>query len=110
MRNFVQPGDFGLPIIAPVALTAGQLVVLGAIVGVASCDAGAGATVALSVEGVFDLQKVPADAMAAGDMAKVTVAANIGTVAVGGTVSIGWIVQAAVAGSTTARVRLTPAP
>jgi predicted RecA/RadA family phage recombinase len=109
MKNYIQPGDYGLPIIAPAALTGGELVVLGAIIGVASCDAAAGASVAIAVEGVYDLAKTPADAMAQGDTAKVTVTGNIGTVAVAGTVSIGWVVQAAAAGSTTARVRLTPA-
>jgi predicted RecA/RadA family phage recombinase len=109
MHNYIQPGDYGLPIIAPAAVTAGQLVIVGAaIVGVAACDAAAGATVAIATEGVYDLAKNPPDAMAAGDVAKVTVTGSIGTVAAAGTTAIGWVVQAAAAGATTARVRLVP--
>jgi predicted RecA/RadA family phage recombinase len=108
MKNFIQPGDYGLPVVVPVAVSAGQLVVLGSIVGVVACDAATGATVAIAAEGIFDLSKVPADALAVGDVAKVTVTASIGTVAAAGTTAIGWVTQAAAAGSTTARVRLTP--
>jgi hypothetical protein len=56
---------------------------------------------------VFDLAKTPADALVAGAVAKVTPAT--GLVGVAGTAAIGWVVAAAAAGSTTARVRLTPA-
>ena len=108
MKNFIQPGDYGLPVVVPVAVSAGQLVVLGSIVGVVACDAATGATVAIATEGVYDLAKNPPDAMAAGDVAKVTVTGSIGTVAAAGTTAIGWVVQAAAAGATTARVRLVP--
>jgi hypothetical protein len=59
-----------------------------------------------AIEGVFDIAKTPADALAQGAVAKVTPAT--GLVGVGGTASVGWIVSAAAAGSTTARVRLCP--
>jgi predicted RecA/RadA family phage recombinase len=109
MRNFVQPGQYGLTITAPGAVTAGQLVVVGAIFGVASCDAAVGTPVEISPEGVFDLAKNPPDALVAGAVAKVTVTNGVGVVAAAGTAGIGWVVQAAAAGSTTARVKLTPA-
>ena len=109
MRNFIQPGVYGLTITAPSAVTAGQLVVVGAIVGVAACDAAAGAQVEIAPEGVYDLAKTPADTLAAGAVAKVTVTNGVGIVGVAGTAAIGWVTQAAASGSSTARVRLTPA-
>jgi hypothetical protein len=51
-----------------------------------------------------DLAKVPADALAAGDIAKVDAT---GTVALAGRKSISWVVAAA-AGTPVARVRLCP--
>jgi predicted RecA/RadA family phage recombinase len=57
-------------------------------------------------EGVFDLAKNPPDALVAGAVAKVT--PGTGIVGVAGTAAIGWVVQAAATGSTTARVKLTP--
>jgi hypothetical protein len=44
---------------------------------------------------------------AAGDIAKVNAS---GVVDLAGTVNIGWIIQAVLAGTTTARVRLCPTP
>jgi len=79
---------------------------MGSIVGVAKSAASAGEEVEVRPEGVFDLAKVPEDTLAAGAIAKVDPANGI--VGAGGTKSIGWIVAAAGAGSTTARVRLVP--
>jgi hypothetical protein len=59
------------------------------------------------VEGAFDLAKVTADALAAGAVAKVDPATKLEGLA--GTAAIGCVVVATAAGSTTARVRLTPA-
>jgi predicted RecA/RadA family phage recombinase len=109
VKNFVQPGVYGLTVTAPTGgVTAGQLVIISAIVGVASCSAAAGAQVEIATEGVYDLAKNAPDALAVGAVAKVTVAASIGTVAAAGTAAIGWVVQAAAAGSTTVRVKLVP--
>ena len=107
MRNFVQPGEYGLTITAPAGgVTAGQLVIVGAIYGVAACSAAAGAQVEIATEGVYDLAKNPPDAMAVGAVAKVVPAT--GVVSATGTAAIGWLVSAAAAGATTARVRLVP--
>ena len=93
--------------IAPTGgVVAGAIVIVGSIVGVAASTASAGADVKIRPEGVYDLAKVPADALAAGAIAKVHPATGIAGAA--GTQSIGWIVAAAGAGSTTARVRLVP--
>jgi predicted RecA/RadA family phage recombinase len=108
VKNFIQPGQYGLTVIAPAGgVTAGQVVIVGAIVGVAACNAAAGAEVEISPEGVFDIGKVPADALAQGAVAKVTPAT--GLVGLAGTAAIGWVVAAAASGASTARVRLTPA-
>jgi predicted RecA/RadA family phage recombinase len=81
-------------------------VIVGSIVGIASNAAAAGAEVEIATEGVYDLGKVPADALAVGAIAKVDPAT--GNVATAGTKSIGWIVAAVGAGSSVARVRLVP--
>jgi predicted RecA/RadA family phage recombinase len=109
MKNFVQPGQYSLTVTAPANVTSGQLVIVGAIFGVAAWDATEGTPVEISPEVVFDLAKNPPDALVAGAVAKVTVANGVGVVAAAGTAAIGWVVQAAAAGSTTARVKLMPA-
>jgi len=57
-------------------------------VGVAACTAAAGVEVEISPEGVFDLAKTPADALAADAVAKVVPA--IGVVAAAGAAGMGW--------------------
>ena len=65
MKNFVQPGD-SLNVTAPYTVTSGQGVLVGGLFGVAAFDAANGAAVELQVEGVFDLTKEPALAIAQG--------------------------------------------
>jgi predicted RecA/RadA family phage recombinase len=106
MKNYIQPGN-DITVTAPAGgVTAGQLVVIKALVGVAACSAAAGAQVEISTEGVFDLAKNAPDTLNPGDVAKVAAGSNI--VAVAGTLGIGWVVATAAAGSATVRVRLTP--
>ena len=81
--------------------------IVGSIVGIAEGAASAGDEVKIRLEGVYDLAKAPADALALGAIAKVDSATGI--VGAAGTKSIGWVVAVAGAGSTTARVRLVPA-
>lgn len=66
MKNFVQEGKT-ITVTAPAAVTSGQLVVVGSIVGVAAFDAASGAEVEVTVEGVFELPKVATDVIAQGD-------------------------------------------
>ena len=106
MRNFVQPGKYGMDVIAPVGgAVAGTVCHIGAIIGVYACTVAAGLPVEIATEGVFDLPKIPADVHAAGDVAKIDAA---GTVDLAGAVVIGWVVLAAAAGSATVRVKLCP--
>jgi predicted RecA/RadA family phage recombinase len=107
VKNFVQPGQYGLTVTAPAGgVTAGQLVIVKALVGVAATTAAAGAQVEIATEGVYDLAKNAPDTFNPGDVAKVAVGSNI--VAVAGTLGIGWVTQAAASGATTVRVKLTP--
>ncbi|MGA7238315.1 MAG: capsid cement protein, partial [Bryobacteraceae bacterium] len=76
MKNFVAKGHT-ITVVAPEAVLSGQLVLVGAMAGVAACDAAAGASVELSVEGVFDLAKTPADSMTQGAVAKALIATGV---------------------------------
>ena len=71
MKNFVQSGEWALPVIAPAGGVAGAIVIVGSMVGVATGAASARAEVEIRPEGVYHLAKVPADALAAGALAKV---------------------------------------
>jgi predicted RecA/RadA family phage recombinase len=66
MKNYVQTGNT-LTVAAPAAVSSGDLVVVGSIIGVAACDAESGADVELDTEGVFTLPKVTTDDIAQGD-------------------------------------------
>ena len=88
MKNFVQSGEWALTVIAPAGgVVAGAIVIVGSLVGVATGTASAGAEVEIRPEGVYDLSKVPADALAAGAIAKVDPATGI--VGAAGTKNIG---------------------
>ena len=104
MKNFVQPGGT-LTVTAPANVVSGEIVVAGAVVGVAAYDALSGAPVEVSVEGVFSLAKEPADLLTHGMVAKLD-ASNL--VAVAGTAKIGWVVTDAGAGTTVVNVKLCP--
>jgi predicted RecA/RadA family phage recombinase len=56
VKNFVQPGQYGLTVTAPANVTGWQLVIVGAIFGVAAWDATAGTPVEISPEGVVSLR------------------------------------------------------
>ena len=72
MKNFVQSVERALTVIAPTGgVVAGAIVIVESIVGVATGTASAGAEVEIRPEGVYDLAKVPADALATGAIAKV---------------------------------------
>jgi predicted RecA/RadA family phage recombinase len=67
VRNFVQPGET-LEVTAPTGgVSSGDVVVIGALVGVAAADAAEGAPVNVQTCGVFDVPKTSAQAWAVGD-------------------------------------------
>lgn len=109
MKNFVQEGNT-ITVAAPAAVTSGQLVVVGAINGVAAFDAASGADVEVTVEGVFELSKVTTDVIAQGDklywdsgLAKLTKTAGTGSKPM-----VGVATAAAGNGVTTVNCRLMP--
>ena len=67
MRNFIQPGN-SLAIAVPYAtgVSSGQGVLVGALFGVAAVDGVQNAMIEAQTQGVFDLTKEPALAIAAG--------------------------------------------
>lgn len=65
--NFIQPGE-NLTVTADADVSAGELVVLGSIVGVALNDALSGADVTIKTSGAFTLTKTSALAIAIGDI------------------------------------------
>ena len=105
MKNYIAPGD-NITLAAPYVLTAGQGALVGFVFGVATSDAANGADVVLVREGIFDLAKVAATAIAAN--AKVywdNAARNITTTAAGNTL-VGVAIVAALAADTTVTVLL----
>ncbi len=105
MRNFIQQGDI-ITVIAPVALSSGQGVLIGNLFGIATTDAAAGHTVELATQGVFTLPKAANVAFAAGD--RVSWDAINGQIVAHalGMAPVGVVTLAAANGTTSARVRL----
>lgn len=105
MKNHIQMGK-NLTLPAPYALTSGQGALVGSIFGVASSDAAITADVVLVREGVCDLTKVAATAIAQG--AKVywdNAARNITTISAGNTL-VGAAAAAALSADATVYVLL----
>lgn len=104
MKNYVQAGNT-IPVTAPSGgVSSGDPVVVGSFFGVASGDAEAGATVELSLVGVFDLPKKAGDVVTFGaalywDGTDVTVTSS-------GNTLIGAATAAAGGSAATVRVRL----
>ena len=69
MKNFIQEGKtVTLYNAASTGITSGDLVVVGALVGVAAFDAASAEEVEIATEGVFSLPKVTTDVVSAGDL------------------------------------------
>ena len=109
MINYIKSGET-LTVIAPANVSSGALVVVGAIVGVASFDAALNAEVEVTTEGVFTLPKATADVIAAG--AKLywdTVASKLTvTAGTGSKVLVGYAIRAAGNGVPTVDALLVP--
>ena len=103
MQNKIQDGRV-LDITLAADVKGGDVVALGNICGVAVTDGTTGQTIAVEVEGVFDLPAVSGTAFIVGDALywNGTAATKTAT----GNPPLGLAVQAKTTGSTTARVRL----
>ncbi|PZU44637.1 MAG: hypothetical protein DI568_15220 [Sphingomonas sp.] len=105
MKNFVQPGE-NLTIPAPADTKSGDVVIAGAIVGVAAGDALTGADVDVVTIGVYSLPKVSALAIALGDLVYFDAATKLVNKTSSGNTKIGHAVAAAANPSATVQVKL----
>jgi predicted RecA/RadA family phage recombinase len=108
MTNYVQPG-INITVSAPVGgVTSGQLVVIGALIGVASTTQAAGMNVEIATSGVFDLPAKSADQIAVGDLLYWDAANSYltKTAGTGGKPLVGVAVAAKAAAATTVRCKL----
>ncbi len=110
MKNYVQDGNV-IDYIAGSAISSGDIVVIGPMIGMAVDDIANGATGPVIIEGVVDMPKNTATAMAVGttpywDISATELAA--GTAATGDVDNALVVVEAALAADTTVKVKLTP--
>ena len=107
MLNKIQDGD-KLHLVAAAAITGGSIVVAGGLVGVAVSDAAIGQTVAVELEGVFEVTKVTGSgkSFAVGDAVYVITADGTVTPTASGNVLVGYAVTVASTTDTTVQVRL----
>ncbi|SOH93369.1 Predicted phage recombinase, RecA/RadA family [Monaibacterium marinum] len=105
MKNYVQPGDH-VTVPAPSGgVTAGALVTIAALSGVAQAAAAEGEPVELVRKGVFDLPKTSAQAWAVGEKIYAT-AAGVCTTVASSNMLVGVAVEVAANPSGTGRVLL----
>lgn len=107
-RNQIQAG-VNLTVPAPAVVASGDLVVIGALYGVAAGNAETGADLDLVTVGVFELPKVSALAINIGDKIYFDSATKLASKTAGGNTYIGVAVTAAVNPSGTVAVRLNGA-
>jgi predicted RecA/RadA family phage recombinase len=107
MKNYVQDGDF-ITATAGATITAGQLVVIGSLFGVAQDSVASGAQYTAALEGVFTLAKATGASTGPAQGAPVyrISASNLVTAASSGNTLCGYAFEAAADGASTVRVRL----
>ena len=105
MLNYLQPGDY-CTIIAPVAVSSGDGVLVGSMFGVASCDAEINTEVAIAVVGCFQFSKVVGEALTQGQPCYFDLDVQGVTTTATGNVLIGVAIEAAASGDTSCKVRL----
>jgi predicted RecA/RadA family phage recombinase len=103
--NYVQEGCV-LPLIAPYTRTSGQGALVGSIFGIALVDITSGATGSFSVDDVWAIDKVSAQAWTVGERIYWDDSAKLCTSSSGGNTLIGVAVVAAANPSATGSVRL----
>lgn len=105
MKNFVQAGS-NLTLPAPAAVSSGDLVIVGALIGVAAGDAAAGADFDMITAGIFDLPKTTGEAFTLGSTVYWDATAKKITTTASGNTLCGYAVKAAGSGDATARIKL----
>jgi len=106
MQNFIQPGNT-LAVTLTAACNSGDVIVQGAIRGVAATNGAVADVIAVSVEGVFRLGKGAATVFAAGDKVGWDGAGNL-AIAGGASGNLGYAAESAASGATSVNVRLCP--
>lgn len=105
MKNFIQIGDV-LDHTAAANLTSGQVVVMGARIGIAVTDIADGQSGAVRVKGVVELAKASADVVAQGALLYWSAVNGNLTVTSSGNTLAGYAAAAAGSGATTVRLHL----
>lgn len=108
-KNFVADGDI-IRMTAPYALTSGQGALVGALFGIAQHDAAISTSVALGMEGVYDITKEPSLAISAGVRVFWDDTNKRITTTATGNFQVGFCTVAALAADTTVRVLLERGP
>lgn len=106
MRNFIQKGET-ITVPSPVAAASGDIVIIGGFHGVAAGDAAIGADLDLCLTGVYEAQKVAADAFAVGDPVYFNAATKLVTSTEEGNTFIGYAVAVAAVSTANTLVRLS---
>lgn len=104
-KNYIQPGEV-LDHVAAAAITSGQIVLMGARVGIALGNAAIGETVAVQVKGVFNVAKVTANVVAQGALLYWDNTAKLLTTTVGTNTLAGYAAAAASGTATTVHIAL----
>ena len=105
MKNYVQPGGT-LTLPSPATVESGDVVIVGALIGIAAGDAATGADLDLVTEGVFTLPKVAALAIAVGDLIYFDSATKLVNKTSSGNTLVGKAVTAAANPSASVNVKL----
>lgn len=104
-KNFIQPGHV-LTIFAPAAVLAGQVVIAGGIIGIASADAASGAQVDVETVGVWRLPKVGVNDFTIGAVVYWDAATKLATTTSSGNTAIGHAVASAASGTAHVAVKI----
>ncbi len=105
-KNFIQAGET-LTVPAPAAVASGDVVISGAIVGVARGAAESGNPVDVATNGVWELPKVGANAFTVGALVYWDSGTGLATTTSSGNTKLGVAVEAAAASTGTVKVRLS---
>jgi predicted RecA/RadA family phage recombinase len=105
MKNYVQLGDT-LTMPSPADVTSGAVVIVGALIGIASGDALSGADLDLVTRGVFTVPKVNAQAIGLGAVVYYDSTTKLATTTASGNTRLGIATAAAANPSASVNVKL----
>jgi predicted RecA/RadA family phage recombinase len=106
MKNYIQEGET-MNYTAGAAITAGQMVLVTGVVGIAVSDCASGAVGVMATMGVFEVAKEGTDAPAQGQIMYYNATNGTATVTASSNKVIGYAWAAAASGDSTVQVRLS---